>query len=209
MLRKILICLFVSAILSQPIFSQTKKKRSVKNKPIQAQVTVKTDLGKDSNEIDEKDSEIWNTFLSLPNHFEVSFPSKNENIFIDNPLENIFLYEAKTRNATYAIIVKPLDYKVLPSELERVYDELITGFFLQDEAKLISTGNVSVNNFAGREVVFENGNDKVFGQIYLVEDKLYIISVYMKKTKHTTELQNWINKFFSSFDLKYKRINES
>ncbi|HQU86338.1 MAG TPA: hypothetical protein PKY59_24630, partial [Pyrinomonadaceae bacterium] len=96
---------------------------------------MKTDLGKDPKNINEDKPELWNKYSSPENAFEIEFPSKTENVFKDNPVENIVLFEAKTGKATYSVIVKPFESKVLPDEVEILYDQLTEQLFLKGSGK--------------------------------------------------------------------------
>lgn len=79
------------------------------------------------------------------------------------------------------MIVKAVENKILPGELDRVYDEFTETIYLKGVAKLNLTKQVSANDFAGLEVVFEILNDRIFGRLYFVENRLYIVSANFKK----------------------------
>ncbi len=59
-----------------------------------------------------------------------------------------------------------------------------------------------LNRRLGREFVFADKKKMYFQRIYILEGRLYFLSVMLPKNEYTGSFDKWALKFFESFDVE-------
>jgi hypothetical protein len=192
-LTAILLCLFIS-----PVCAQSKKKKSAKLPPVRASVSVKIELPPEPT---EETAEIWNDFVSDTYGFRLTFPSPADNV-TSYEEEKLTHFSASTKKANYSLLVKNLLVSLNNSQLDALYESIIEQTEDPETTKLVSQQDVYLNGFLGKELVYEENGQIVFGRIYVLESKIFMLSVSVAKKDYTTGFNKWARKFLDSFGVR-------
>lgn len=158
---------------------------------------------------DEKENlNSWVNYSSVEGKFSVSFPNEPKLSVVELNMamgvrENNW-FTVNQEGKQFAISYT--DYQKLPKmnqkKLKENYDNLRDGITKQTNVKIITDKDIWLDEYFGRELVIEIGNEIVTNRIFLVNQRLYQAIVTMKdKNKNEEE----IRKFLDSFKIKKKK----
>ena len=193
-LSVLLLCGFFLPALAQ---NKTSKK-SAKTPPVRGTVTIK--LPPAPARPSEEDALAWHEFASEKFGFWITFPSDKDDVFADDE-ESISNFRASTRKARYGLSVKNLLVSLNNSQLDEMFEKMISE--TEDETtKLMGKRDVYLNGVLGKELVYEENEQIVFGRFYIVESKLFMLTVSLPKKQYNKNFDRWATKFFDSFGVK-------
>ena len=101
-------------------------------------------------------------------------------------------------------MIKSLSVNLSNSQLEEVYETSFNDVLAGANVKLISKKNVYLNRRLGREFVFADKRKIYFQRIYILEGRMYFISIMLPKKEYTKDFDKWTLKFFESFSVEAK-----
>lgn len=196
---------FPSALILCALFSthfaQSKKKKTADPPTVRAEVTVKIDLPAPTSAPDEDAAGVWNDFVSEKYGFRVTFPAQSKDVF-DDETGKIAIFQASTRQAEYGLAVKSLLVSLNNSQLDALYESVINATEDLRTTRLVAKRNVYLDGFLGKEIVYEENGKIVFGRMYILESKLFMLSVSLPKKGYTKDFDRWTLKFFDSFGVR-------
>lgn len=188
----------ILCVFSLSLFAQTKTRK--KNPTLKARVTVKANLAPETPKPTEEAAGIWHEFNSERYGFWIMFPSKSEEVASDK-IEEFASFQTSTKKAQYALAVKEILVSLNNSQLEVLFENIIKE--TEDETtRLIGKKDVFLNGVLGKELVYEENGKIVFGRFYLMESKLFMLTVSLPKKDYRKNFDQWATKFFDSFGVK-------
>jgi hypothetical protein len=201
-MKKVLaVCVFVFCIFSLSTFSQTKtNKQTSKTPSIRAEVTIKGNIPPEMPKPVEEDAKIWNEFASAKHGFWITFPAPEENVHNDD-IDEFASFATSTKKAHYSLAVKNLLVSLNNSQLNDLFDTIVAQTE-DDKTRLIGKKDVYLNGTLGKELVYEENRNIVYGRFYIVESKLFMLSVSVPKKDYNKSFDRWAQKFFDSFGVK-------
>lgn len=200
-MRKIIYIIFLFSAFTLQIIAQTKKN---KNKPLPVKAVVNViDKAREIKLPSEESESVWNEFVSRKYNFNITFPAKPESVRKDE-MDKFVTFETSTQKAAYRLMIKSLSVNLSNSQLDEVYETSFSDVLVGGNVKLISKKNVYLNRKLGREFVFEDKKKVYFQRIYILEGRLYFISVMLPKKEYTKDFDKWALKFFESFSVEAK-----
>ncbi len=203
-MRKIIYLFFLFSFFTLQTTAQTKKSRK-KILPVKAVVTVNIGKAPEIKLPSEESVGIWNEYTSRKYNFNLTFPAKSEDVR-DDELEKFITFGTNTQKAAYQIIVKSLPAKLDNSQLDELYETTFNDLLVDGNVKLISKKKVYLNRRLGKEFVFADKKHIYFQRIYILEGKLYLLSITLLKKEYTGDFDKWALKFFESFSVEAKDI---
>ena len=201
-MRKIIYIIFLSSAFTLQMTAQTRKNKK-RPLPVKAVVTIKIDKAPEVKLPSEESEGAWNEFVSRKHNFIITFPAKPEDVR-DDEMDKFVTFETSTQKATYRLMVKSLSVNLNNSQLDEVYETSFSDVLGGGNVKLISKKNIYLNRKLGREFVFEDKKKVYFQRIYILESRLYFISVMLPKKEYTKDFDKWALKFFESFSVEVK-----
>jgi hypothetical protein len=201
-MRKIIYIIFLSSAFTLQIFAQAKKDRK-RPLPVKAVVTVKIDTAPEIKLPVEESEGIWNEFISRKHNFNIKFPAKPEDVR-DDELDKFVIFETSTQKAAYRLMIKSLSANLSNSQLDEVYETSFSDVLVGGNVRLISKKNVYLNRKLGREFIFADKRKIYFQRIYILEGRLYFLSIMLSKREYTKDFDKWAAKFFESFTVEVK-----
>jgi hypothetical protein len=148
----------------------------------------------------ENEAGVWNEFSSDKYGFTITFPAWRSGVAAES-VNKLISFEARTERAFYGLTVKNLRVGLNNSQLEKLFDEII-GETQNEATKIIAERDVLLNGSLGREIVYEEADKIVFGRFYILESKLFILTVTVGKNDYDKNFDRWAFKFFDSFGVK-------
>lgn len=201
-MKKIIYLALLFSFLLLPITAQTKKNKK-KNLPVKAVVTIKIDKVPEVKPPFEEDVGIWNEYSSKKYNFKITFPSKLADIRDDETGE-IGTFETVTNESSYELIVKILPLVVNKSHLEEFYEASFYKILSDRNIKLTSKTNVYLNGRLGREFVYTDKDKIYFQRLYILDGKLFALSVILPEKQYNKNFDRWALKFFESFKVEVR-----
>jgi len=201
-MKKIIYLIFLSSVFTLQATAQTKRSKR-KPLPVKAIVTIKIDKAPEIKLPSEESDGIWNEYASGKYNFNITFPAKSEDVR-DDEVEKFATFETSTQKAAYQIIIKSLAVKLNNSQLDELYETTFSSILGDGEVKLVSKKNVYLNRRLGKEFVFADKKKIYFQRIYILEGKLYLLSITLPKKEYTGDFDKWVLKFFESFSVEAK-----
>lgn len=201
-MRKITCLIFLFSVLTLQMTAQTKKNKK-KPLPVKAVVTIKIDKAPEIKLPSEESEGIWNEYTSGKYNFNITFPAKSEDVR-DDEIEKLVTFEANTKKAAYRIIIKSLPVKLDNSQLDELYETTFSDILVGENVTFISKKKVYLNRRLGKEFVFADKKQIYFQRIYILEGKLYLLSITLPKKEYTADFDKWTLKFFESFSVEEK-----
>jgi hypothetical protein len=179
-------------------FAQTRSRMNKKIAPVKAGVTVKVKLPAEPS---EDDAGIWNDFVSDKYGFRLTFPAAADNVFSDEE-ESFVHFSASTEKARYALMVKNMLVSLNNSQLDALYESVFVKNQDQETSRLVRAKNVYLNGVLGKELVFEENGNVIFNRVYILESKLFVLTVSLSKKNYAPGFDRWAAKFLDSFGVK-------
>ena len=192
----IIVLIFLTTTVS---YAQTRKKKVIKPKPITATVTVKADppIRPLPNESDEKS---WTEFESKEDGLTLLFPGRKDDVSDDN-VEPVRTFDVSTVKAHYMLAVRDVGSLINNQDTDSFLEQTIQDAF-GAETKFQEKKKITYEGRDGRHIVLLDGDKRLAARLYLLNDKLFMISVTIKTTDYTPQFNKWIDKFFDSFLVK-------
>jgi hypothetical protein len=191
------------------LFASAQVKKGKRKTPsVKAVVTIKTEKMSEIKEPVEEDKDIWNKFYSKKYGFRIEFPAKVKDIF-DDERDSFSTYETSTKKASYGLMLKNLPVSLSNKELAEIYETVISEVEDPKKSLTISKRDVYLDGKLGKEIVFEEKGRIVFTRCYILEQKLFMLSVSLQKKEYSNDFEKWVKKFFDSFSIEAKNISET
>jgi len=190
-------------VLALPAPAQTKKNTTkyIKSSPVSA---FNADQASESPEIKRPTEEsfgIWNEFNSERHGFTVDFPSRPEEIR-EIGQGKIASFETETEKAHYGVMRMTFPSLLDRRQLNVLGERLFAESFDAKTTKLISEKNLCLDGMPGKELVYEEAGKMFFTRFYILEQKLFMLSVSLPKAEYTKNFDYWAMKFLDSFGAK-------
>jgi hypothetical protein len=199
-MRKIVFLTVLFSIFVWQTTAQTRKKKRA-TLPVKAVVAVKLDEVSQTKLPSEEDTDIWNEYVSEKYNFKIIFPSKSADVWNDEA-EKFVTFETGTKKASYQLIVRSLSIVASNSQLDEFYETSFLGIIAAGNIKLISKKNVYMNRKLGKEFVYADKRKIYFQRMYILEGKLFLLSVTLPEKQYTKDFDRWAIKFFDSFTVE-------
>lgn len=180
-------------------YAQTSKGKGVKPKPITATVTVKADppIRPLPNESDER---VWTEFESKEDGLTLLFPGRKDDVS-DSPVGPVRTFDVSTAKAHFILAIRDVGSFINNKNDGEFLEHTIRNAF-GAETKFLEKKNINYEGREGRQFVLVDNDKRLATRLYLLNGKLFIISVTIKVKDYTPEFNRWIDKFFDSFRVK-------
>lgn len=196
-MKRISYLIVIFSILALPSAAQTNKKRRTAL-PVKAVVIIKAGKAPEKNLPSEDDADVWNEYNSEKYHFKIIFPSKSADVWSDET-DRFITFESGTKKASYQLIVKTLPVVASNSQLDEFYETSFLSVLTGGNVKLISKKNVYLSRRLGKQFVYADRKKIYFQRLYILEGKLFLLSVTLPEKQYTKDFDRWALKFFDSF----------
>ena len=177
--------LFLCAVLVAPVFGQTKKSPAAPAAPRAAAEAA----GRSWQEYTNDKFDFWITFPVAPG----AVASESVDGFTN--------FQAATGRAEYGLMVKKLLVSMSNYQLDELFESVV-GATEDEQTRLIAEKNVYLNGVLGKELVYEEQEKIVFGRFFIVESKLFMLTVSVAKKDYDKSFDRFAMKFFDSFGVK-------
>lgn len=192
----LLIVLFVGISI---VGAQTSPKKPTKTKPIRATVTV---IG--SRDVDAPrlpDESEWSEF-SVPEHgLTILFPGEKDDVN-DDEVGPVQTYSVPTEKASYTLAIRLVGNPIDQRDIQSFLDETIDNAFAPATTKFLFRRPISYEGRIGREFALMDKERRTEFRIFLLDSKLFIISVAVNQKDYDQGFDKWVRKFFESFAVK-------
>jgi hypothetical protein len=182
-----------------PNFAQTKK--NTKSSSVNAFVTAESGKSPELKRPTEETFGIWNEFNSEKHGFRIVFPAKPEEIW-ETGQDKIASFETETEKAHYGVLRMKFPPLLDHRQLNILRESLFAQSYDAKTTKLISEKNVCLDGMAGKELIYEEAGKIFFTRFYILEQKMFMLSVSLPKTEYTKDFDYWAMKFLDSFGAK-------
>lgn len=186
-------------VLSAPVFAQTGKI----TKPLPFNAFINPEAGKSPTlkRPTEETFGIWNEFSSEKHGFTVVFPSRPEEIW-ETVQGKIASFETETEKAHYGVMRMKFPPLLDNRQLDILGENLFAGSFDAETTCLISEKTVCLNGMAGKELIYEEAGKIFFTRFYIIQQKMFMLSVSLPRAEYTKDFDYWAMKFLDSFGAK-------
>ncbi|HEX9960213.1 MAG TPA: hypothetical protein VGB00_04745 [Pyrinomonadaceae bacterium] len=189
-----LLCVFAA-----PVFTQTRKNTNVST--MSAFISAETGKSPGIKRPTEEAFGIWNEFSSEKHGFTIVFPSRQSEIR-ETGAGKIGSFETETEKAHYGVMRMKFPSLLDNRQLDILGESLFAGSYDAKTTKLISEKNVCLDGMAGKELIYEEAGKIFFTRFYIMEQKMFMLSVSLPKTAYTKDFDYWAMKFLDSFGAK-------
>ena len=211
MRRVLFLTLAFCVVTAMTVDAQTRKGRQrVAPKKVNAKVTVDAVPADTSVKlpITEADAGTWNVFELKEIGLEMMFPVTNQKIQ-DDTLGRVRSFQATTNNAAYVLAIRDLASPISNQGLETFLNEIIKNTFGERGTKLIDQRNLSYAGRIGKQLTTERNTHRTISRLYVLNGKLFAMSVTLDQKDYDQTFEKWITKFFDSFRVKVPVFNEA
>ncbi|MBX3292876.1 MAG: hypothetical protein KF881_08305 [Acidobacteria bacterium] len=196
----LLIVLFVGMSI---VGAQTSPKKPTKTKPIRATVTVMGSGDVDAPKLPDESN--WSE-LSLAEHgLTILFPGKSDDIKV-NSVGPVETYSVTSTKASYTLATRSVGSVLDPNDIQSVLDETIDNAFDPASTKFLFRRPISYEGRIGREFALLDKERRTEFRIFLLDSKLFIISVAVNQKDYDQGFDKWVQKFFESFAVKVQMV---
>lgn len=199
-MRKIVCLIFLSTVFTLQTSAQSKKNRK-KSLPVRAVVNVQTDAATETKLPSEENEGIWNEYISEKYNFNIIFPTKSVEVWDEN-IDKLITFEANTKKAAYRLMIKNLPVNLSNAQLDEVYEASFSDVLSGGKVRLISKKNVYLNRKLGREFVYAERKKIYFQRLYILEGKLFFLTISLPEKEYSKSFDKWASKFFESFSVE-------
>jgi hypothetical protein len=191
-----LVLLFGCSIL---VGAQAEPKKPTKPKPIRATVTVKGS----GNYVAPKlpDERKWTEFELTDHGLSILFPGDSDDIF-DDGVGPVQTFSVSTENATYMLAIRSVGLPIDVRDTQTYLDETIDNAFDPETTKYVFRRSISYEGRIGRELALIDNDKRTEFRVYLINDKIFIVSVAVRQQEYSAGFDKWIKKFFDSFRVR-------
>lgn len=206
---KFFLAVLILVACSLALIGQTKKRQSVrKPSTIRATVTVNGNLGPQPKLPKETDEGIWNEFFLPEYDLKILFPSKPDDL--DYDVHNILLtFQTSTAIATYSLMMR--DFPVLGDnkQIGAILEDMFVNSGEKGGSIMLSKKDIFYEGRIGKEIVTEKNGSLYFARFFILNSRLFAISVSVEKKTDRKRVEPWVKKFFDSFLVKVPIVNET
>ena len=195
----LLIALLVSSCAA-PVFAQTKKNAS-SLPPVNAFFSIETGKSPEIKRPTEETFGIWNEFHSDDYGFTILFPAKPSQIW-ETARDKIASFETETEKAHYGVMRMKFPALLDNRQLGILGESLFARGYDRETTRLISEKNVCLEGMPGKELIYEEAGKMFFTRFYIVEQKMFMLSVSLPRAEYTKDFDYWAMKFLDSFGAK-------
>ncbi|HEX8735298.1 MAG TPA: hypothetical protein VF721_08260 [Pyrinomonadaceae bacterium] len=182
-----------------PNFAQTKK--NTNPSPVSAFAANETGKSPKIKRATEESFGVWNEFSSEKQGFTVVFPAKPEEIW-ENAQGKFASFETETAKAHYGVMRMKFPPLLDPRQRDILAGNLFAGSFDAEITHLISEKNVCLDGISGKELIYEEAGKIFFTRFYILEQKMFMLSVSLPRAQYTKDFDYWAMKFLDSFGAK-------
>lgn len=139
----------------------------------------------------------WKQFYSDEGNFSIFVPSTSiTNLNSQAEDYSINIYYADTKKSSYIVGYVDYNQDLSKSTVGEVYHKFLDEF-LGADVKFISQQDITLGNYPGIEVEYQNDNQKIIAKsrLFLIGQRLYILDISNHKAGDA-------NQFFNSFRLE-------
>jgi len=206
---RIIITTHLIALAAIAANGQTKKTRKVaKPKPIRVTVTVKGGGPPVKPLANETDDGVWNLLELKNDDLQILFPAKNEDIF-DDVVGPVRSFVAETKTAKYLLAIRDVGVPIDVKGTEEYLENLIKIGFGDADTKIIEKRNLSYGGWLGKQLITEQRAKRSISRIYILNRKLFAMSVILNTKDYNVTFEKWITKFLDSFHVKVRTPREA
>jgi hypothetical protein len=208
--KRTIFLIFVMAVSAAiPANGQTKTtKNLVKPKPIRATVTVRGGSPPLRPLPNETDADIWNAFELKGDGLRMLFPAKNADIFEDS-IGPVRSFQATTNKANYLLAIRELETPIDNREIDDVLESIIKAGFQHPDTRLLEKRNISYEGRLGKHLITQQRTMRSIARIYVLNGKVFAISVTIKSKDLDQTFEKWIAKFLDSFRVEVSAVGEA
>lgn len=188
-------------VLCAPVFAQTGKNTT----PLRSiNAFAASDNGAEAGKspalkrASEETFGIWNEFSSEKYGFTIVFPSRPEEIW-ETGRGKIASFETETEKAHYGVMQMKFPPLLDNRQLDILGESLFAGSYDKETTRLISEKNVCLSGMSGKELVYEEAGKIFFTRFYIVQQKMFMLSVSLPRAQYTKDFDYWAMKFLDSF----------
>jgi len=156
----------------------------------------------------EDDAGIWNRFELKADGLEIVFPSSRTNIQ-DDTLGRVHTLQAVTGKATYTLAVRDLGTPISGEGIDTFLNEVVKNTYGERGTKLIDHHDLSYAGRVGKQFTTERNNRRTISRLYVLNGKLFAMSVALDQNDYDQSFERWIAKFFDSFRVQVPVFNEA
>lgn len=211
MRRVLFITLITCAVTATQVYGQTRQTRPrVITKRAKAAVIIpkkSVDPPAESSPT-ESDDGNWNTFVLNEDSLEMLFPATHQNIQ-DETLGRIRSLQATTSKASYMLAVRELGTPISIEGLDTFLNEVAKNTYGERGTKLVDHHNISYAGRVGKEFTTERNSHRTISRLYVLNGKLFVMSVTLDQKDYDQTSEKWIAKFFDSFRVQVPIFNEA
>jgi hypothetical protein len=199
MKKNVLPAVALLCVAVAPVFTQTKKNTN----PSLVKAFVANEAGKSPKikRATEETSGIWHEFNSEKLGFTVVFPAKPAEIW-ENAQGKIASFETETEKAHYGVMRMKFPPLLDPRQRDILAESLFAESLDAETTHLISEKNVCLDGMSGKELIYEEAGKIFFTRFYILEQKMFMLSVSLPRAAYTKDFDYWAMKFLNSFGAK-------
>ena len=205
---KFFLILISTLTLTGFVNAQSSKRKPTKVKPIKVTVTVKSNIPPPKPLPTEDADGIWTPFELKEDNLKILLPATRDDV-MDDVVGDVRSYQADTKRAKYLLVVRKLGVAVDNRNIENFLENLIEKGFVNSSTKIIERRNLSYEGRPGRGVISEERSIRSISRIYILDGKLFAMSVIIPLKKYDSTFEKWIAKFFDSFRVELKPVNSA
>lgn len=183
-------------LCAAPAFAQTKK--ATPAALFNAFFNIEVGKSPLSDRPSEESYGVWNRFSSEKDGFTVIFPSHAEEIWTAEH-DKISSFETETAKAHYSVMRMKFPSLLDNRQLNVLGEKLFAETLDAKTTNLISEKNICLDGVTGKELIYEEVGKIFFTRFYILEQKLFMLSVSLPKADYSTEFDYWAMKFLNSF----------
>jgi hypothetical protein len=199
MKRNVFLTVALLCVFAAPVFTQTKKNTNAS--ALNAFANAETGKSHGIKRPTEETFGIWNEFDSEKHGFTIVFPSRPSEIW-ETERRKIASFETETEKAHYGVMRMEFPSLLDQRRLDVLAENLFAGSYDAKTTKLISEKSVCLDGMNGKELIYEEAGKIFFTRFYILQQKMFMLSVSLPKAEYTKNFDYWAMKFLDSFGAK-------
>ncbi|MFL6374637.1 MAG: hypothetical protein ACJ73D_08240 [Pyrinomonadaceae bacterium] len=108
---------------------------------------------------------------------------------------------ALTTTGTFSVVIKQLDKQLDPRNTETIVDQIAVTA-LTARTQLIEKHDVEYEGTRGEQVTYLEDGNRMFARIFLLNDRLIVMSASFKSSDYCPEFEVLVDRFFDSIRVK-------
>lgn len=202
--KNVFLTVALLCVLAAPVFSQNRK-NTTPFQSFSAFAASDAEAGKSTAAAVKRPTEeafgIWNEYSSEKYGFTIVFPSRPEKVW-ETSRGKIASFETETEKAHYGVMRMNFPSLLDRRRLDVLAENLFAGSYDAKTTKLISEKGVCLDGMNGKELIYEEAGKIFFTRFYIMEQKMFMLSVSLPKAEYTKDFDYWAMKFLDSFGAK-------